>query len=80
MPGIASLGVQKAALRNLVTAIDLDLRERGVRAASLTVNGTIEPGTAFDPDLVAAEFARLVDAYDAGAADWRTTVPFNGDG
>ncbi len=76
----ASLGVQKAALRNLVAALDLDLRERGIRAASITVNGTISPGTAFDPDLIAAAFVRLVDSFDAGAADWRTTVPFNGDG
>lgn len=80
MRGAASLGVQKAALRNLVTALDLDLRERGVRAASITVNGTIEPGTAFDPALIAAEFVRLVEVFDAGAADWRTTVAFNGNG
>lgn len=78
MRGAASLGVQKAALRNLVTALDLDLRDRGVRAASITVNGTIAPGTAFDPDLIAAEFARLVDAFVSGATDWRATVPFDG--
>ena len=80
MTGAASLGVQKAALQNLVTALDLDLRPHGIRAASVTVNGTIAPGTAFDPDLVAAEFAKLVDAFDAGGAEWRTTVAFNGDG
>jgi len=79
MPGAASIGVQKAALRNLVTALDLDLRGRGVRAASVTVNGTIEAGTAFDPDHIAAELVRLVDLFDAGADEWKTTVPFNGD-
>jgi len=78
MRGMASLGVQKAALRNLVRAIDLDLRERGVRAVSLTVKGTIEPGTAFDPDAIAASFAGLVDAFDAGAQEWRTEVSFDG--
>ena len=80
MPGAVSIGVQKAALRNLVTALDVDLRERGVRAASVTVNGTIEAGTAFDPDHIAAEFVRLVDHFDAGAAEWKTTVAFNGAG
>ena len=80
MPGAASIGVQKAALRNLVTALDVDLRERGIRAASVTVNGTIEAGTAFDPEHVAAEFARLVDLFDAGAEEWKTTVAFNGAG
>jgi len=76
MRSAAGVGVQKAALRNLVTALDLDLRDRGIRAASLTVNGTIASGTPFDPDLIAAAFVRLVDEYDAGAAEWQTTVAF----
>lgn len=80
MAGVASMGVQKEALRNLVTALDVDLRGRGVRAASVTVNGTIAPGTAVDPDLIAAEFARLVDDFDAGAGDWKTTVAIDGGG
>src|SRR3954451_22396975 len=43
----ASLGVQKAALRNLVRSVDATLRYDGVRAVTLTVAGTLEPGTAF---------------------------------
>jgi len=74
----ASVGVQKAALRNLVAGIDTDLRDRGIRAATLTVNGTIERGTAFDPDHIAAAMMHLLDHYDAGADDWRSSVPFNG--
>ena len=78
MTSAASLGVQKAALRNLVTALDHDLRNRGIRAASLTVNGTIAAGTPFDPERIADAFAELV-ATAADARDtWRTEVAFNG--
>jgi len=71
----ASLGVQKAALRNLVSAIDASLSADGIRAASITVNGTITPGTRFDASLIADavfEVSRL-----PGSA-WRTEVAFNG--
>ena len=37
----ASLGVQKAGLRNLVRSLDATLRDDGVRAVSVTVNGTL---------------------------------------
>lgn len=49
----ASLGVQKAALRNLVTALDTRLKRDGVRAMTLTVDGTIEEGTKLSADAVA---------------------------
>jgi NAD(P)-dependent dehydrogenase (short-subunit alcohol dehydrogenase family) len=79
MASAASLGVQKAALRNLVAALDSDLRRDGIRAASVTVNGTIRAGTAFDPGRIAEVFVRLA-ASSAGSAegDWRTEVPYDG--
>lgn len=71
----ASLGVQKAGLRNLVTAFDQVLKADGIRAASVTVNGQLEEGGPFDPTHVA-------DALHAAATqhveDWRTEIPFNG--
>ena len=72
----ASLGVQKAALRNLVQAIDIQLRSRGIRAMSLTVAGTVEEGTPFAP-------SRIADALYAAATtpdeNWRPEVRFTGD-
>ncbi len=38
----ASLGVQKAALRNLVRSLDRTVRPEGIRAVSVTVDGTLE--------------------------------------
>lgn len=78
MTSAASLGVQKAALRNLVTALDRDLRRRGIRAASLTVNGTIAAGTPFAPERIADAFAELVAGAPTAGDDWRSEVTFDG--
>lgn len=70
----ASLGVQKAALRNLVRSVDATLRPDGVRAMSLTVNGTLAPDSRFSPALVA-------DALFSAATStepWAVEVPYDG--
>ena len=71
----ASLGVQKAGLRNLVRSLDRTLEPDGIRAVSVTVNGTLGRGTPFDPDLIA-------DAIHAAAHQpedqWRSEVPYDG--
>jgi NAD(P)-dependent dehydrogenase (short-subunit alcohol dehydrogenase family) len=69
----ASLGVQKAALRNLVRSIDTTLKPDGVRATSLTVRGTLERGTAFDPDRVADA---LHGAVTQPEETWRTELAY----
>jgi NAD(P)-dependent dehydrogenase (short-subunit alcohol dehydrogenase family) len=70
-----TLGVQKAALRNLVLSLDRTLAPEGIRAASLTVNGTLAPDTAFSPDRVADALFCLA----ATPADrWRAEVPYDG--
>jgi NAD(P)-dependent dehydrogenase (short-subunit alcohol dehydrogenase family) len=71
----ASLGVQKAALRNLVASVDATLRGDGIRAASVTVRGTIAEGTPFDPALIADAIFEVAQGPDD---DWRTEVPFTG--
>ncbi|HZJ08012.1 MAG TPA: SDR family oxidoreductase [Nocardioidaceae bacterium] len=71
----ASLGVQKAALRNLVRSIDTTLAPHGVRAMSLTVNGTLAPDTPFAPERVAdAIYLAATNAADG----WRVEVPYDG--
>jgi NAD(P)-dependent dehydrogenase (short-subunit alcohol dehydrogenase family) len=71
----ASLGVQKAGLRNLVRSLDRTLEPHGIRAVSVTVNGTLGRGTPFDPDLVAdAIFAAAHQSEQA----WRDEVPYDG--
>lgn len=71
----ASLGVQKAGLRNLVRSIDATLAPHGIRAVSVTVNGALAPDTRFAPDHVAAA---LFAAAHQDPASWRDEVPFDG--
>lgn len=71
----ASLGVQKAGLRNLVSSVDATLRNDGVRAVTLTVEGTLERGTAFDPDRVADAIHAAVNQPED---DWQVEVRYAG--
>jgi NAD(P)-dependent dehydrogenase (short-subunit alcohol dehydrogenase family) len=71
----ASLGVQKASLRNLVQAIDITLAPDGIRAMSLTVNGTLKTDSPFDPRHVAAA---LFDASQTEHEFWSSEVRFDG--
>jgi len=71
----ASLGVQKAGLRNLVRSIDTTLKPDGIRAVSVTVRGTLAREGAFTPDRVAeAIFAAAAQDED----DWKIEVPYGG--
>jgi NADP-dependent 3-hydroxy acid dehydrogenase YdfG len=73
--GVASLGVQKAGVRNLVRSIDARLAGEGVRAVSLTVRGVLAREGAFTPDRVASA---IVAASRQDEADWRTEVAYEG--
>ena len=72
----ASVGVQKAALRNLVTALDAVLEPHGIRACSVTVKGVLGAGTPFDAAYVAD--AIVAAAVRDGGDGWTTEVPFHG--
>jgi NAD(P)-dependent dehydrogenase (short-subunit alcohol dehydrogenase family) len=77
-PGAASLGVQKAGLRNLVRSIDKSLRDEGIRAATVTINGVLkpkDPASPFHPENVAAA---IFDAAQQPADRWRDEVPYDG--
>jgi NAD(P)-dependent dehydrogenase (short-subunit alcohol dehydrogenase family) len=71
----ASLGVQKAGLRNLMKSVDATLAPDGIRAVTVTVTGTLGTGTPFDPAYVADAI------YAAAQTDdefWTTEVVFRG--
>jgi NAD(P)-dependent dehydrogenase (short-subunit alcohol dehydrogenase family) len=73
-PSVASLGVQKAALRNLVRSIDAHLAEADIRAVSVTVAGVLapqDPDSPFHPDQVADA---LVAAARQPADTWQAEV------
>ena len=68
MPIMASLGVGKAAIRNLAFSLFADLKDSGVHAATVTICGMVAPGTAFDPDRIANAYWQLhtqpIDAFE----------------
>jgi len=71
----ASLGVQKAGLRNLVRSLDTTLAPDGIRAVSVTVRGTLGKEGPFTPDRVADA---LYEAAFQHEDEWRTEVPYAG--
>ena len=71
----ASLGVQKAGLRNLVHSIDATLEPDGIRAVSVTVRGSLSREGDFTPDRV-AEALHAAARQDPG--DWHTEIPYTG--
>src|SRR5690349_11401043 len=72
----ASLGVQKAGLRNLVHSIDATLKDDGIRAVSVTVRGTLGKDGPFTPDKVAEAIHAAATRPDDDA--WTSEVPYSG--
>ena len=71
----ASLGVQKAGVRNLVHSLDRTLEPDGIRAVSVTVRGTLSREGSFTPEKVAEAI------HEAATRDgdfWSTEVPYAG--
>lgn len=74
LPQLTSLSLGKAGLRALAELLDRGHAGRGVRVATVTVCGPVAPGTAYDPDAIAACFAGLRDRPDDGG--WPHDVRF----
>ncbi len=75
IPVMASLGVGKAAVRNLAFSLYADLKDSGVHAATVTICGTVAPGTPFDPERIAEAYWQL-HAQPAGS--FEREVQFRG--
>lgn len=73
----ASLGVQKAGVRNLVQSLDTTLEPDGIRAVSVTVRGSLAREGPFTPDRVADA---LWDAAHQPEESWRSEVPYAPEG
>jgi NAD(P)-dependent dehydrogenase (short-subunit alcohol dehydrogenase family) len=75
VPALATLSIGKAALRSAQTLIAAGVAEDGIHAATVTIVGAVEPGTAFDPDDIADLFwTAHTDPKDA----WQTEYRFTG--
>jgi short-subunit dehydrogenase len=57
--GYASLAVGKAGIRSLTLMLHDELLAAGIHVATVTVAGFVQPGTHFDPDLIAEKYWQL---------------------
>jgi len=73
--GVASLTAGKSALRGLVYAMAGELTEASVHVATVTIAGTVQPGTAFDPARIAEHYWAL---HQQGRAEWQVERVFDG--
>jgi hypothetical protein len=69
----ASLSLGKSALRTVADLFRAEYGDRGLHVATVTVYDAVAPGTPYDPDLIAEEFAAL---HHEPADRWRHEVIF----
>jgi NAD(P)-dependent dehydrogenase (short-subunit alcohol dehydrogenase family) len=70
-PEYVSLSLGKAGVRALVTLLDRQYGESGLHVASVTVDGPVAVGTAFDPDDIAEHYWRL---HTQPRRDWQHEI------
>lgn len=71
---MATLGVQKAALRALVQVQAAGLADDGVHVATVTIRGLVGEDRQIHPDRVAELYADLVAETAGPRENWRTVV------
>jgi short-subunit dehydrogenase len=74
MASLATLGVQKAALRSLAQVQAAGLAEFGVHVATVTIRGLVGADKTIHPDRVADLYAELVAETAGPREGWRTVV------
>jgi short-subunit dehydrogenase len=73
-PTLATLSLGKAALRSAATILCADLADDGIRVASITIAGTVAPGTLFSPDRIADRYWTIVHTD----GDWHSEFRIDG--
>jgi short-subunit dehydrogenase len=58
-PQLLSLGIGKAAIRHLTMSLAEELKTDGIHIATVTICGTVAPGTKFDPNAIAQSYLAL---------------------
>ena len=59
LPPYASLAIGKAGVRSLAYTLGAELEVQGIHVATVTICGSVEPGTKYDPDVIAEEYWKL---------------------
>lgn len=75
VPELTSLSLGKAGVRALAELLDKEYGDAGVHVATVTVAGTVRPGSPYDPDAIADVYRRL---HEQQRASWEREVHFEG--
>lgn len=68
---LVSLSIGKAGLRNLAQCLAEECAPFGIQVATVTINGMVEAGTKYDPEIIAGEFWQL---YQQPKTDWKWEI------
>jgi len=68
---LATVSLDKAALRSAATMLGTDLAPDGIRVATLTIAGQIVAGTALDPERIAERYWEVVHTDGPWPAEFR---------
>jgi NADP-dependent 3-hydroxy acid dehydrogenase YdfG len=74
IPSMATLGVQKSALRALVEVQARALAPEGIHVATVTIRGLVGEDAQIHPERIAALYAELVAETAGPPENWRTVV------
>lgn len=55
----SSLAIGKAGIRTLAFTLAQELKDSSIRVGTVTIGGTVQPGTHFDPDAIAQSYIAL---------------------
>lgn len=55
----SSLAIGKAGIRSLAFTLAQELKDSGIHVGTVTICGTVQPGTHFDPDAIAQSYLAL---------------------
>jgi short-subunit dehydrogenase len=73
VPALATVSLGKAALRSAATMLGADLKQDGIRVATLTIAGQIAADTAFAPERIAERYWDVVHSDEPWQQEYRFT-------
>lgn len=68
---VSSLAIGKAGIRSLAFSLAQELGDSGIHVGTVTICGTVEAGTHFDPDTIAESYLAL---HHQAREAWQTEI------
>jgi short-subunit dehydrogenase len=70
----SALAIGKAGMRSLALCLAEELAPAGIHVATVTIAGGVQPGTHFDPDLIAARYWEL---HSQPPGSWQREIVYS---